>query len=193
MAGILHGIVMALFKLQFMLMMYQTCHPESAQPFLYYHKTLLYMLRYEVGFSVLKFDGKSRTCKNAIFFDDFNSLIAWGINPCDYEYLSDIISKINKLISKEIHEYEWGGGERTWFLSKSDTTTVIDNFAWQDNIVVPTSEILEIILGRKQIMDKWKEDDVRDILSISFDKIKQKPISYIRLVATTKLAKNYEI
>ncbi|MCB0541199.1 MAG: hypothetical protein KDE33_27070 [Bacteroidetes bacterium] len=137
------------------------------------------MLKYEAGFSVLKFDGKSRNCSKGLYFEDVKSLLSAGMNPCDYAYTSEVINKLKRLLSEEICEFEWGGGERTWFLSEPELTLVTDNFGWHENVEVPTSQILELMELRKHLMDNWSKDEVTSLIRDSFEKIIKDKSKYI--------------
>ena len=103
------------------------------------------MLKYEAGFSVLKFDGKSRNCSKGLYFEDVKSLLSAGMNPCDYAYTSEVINKLKRLLSEEICEFEWGGGERTWFLSEPELTLVTDNFVY--DFFFETVNLTEVCKG----------------------------------------------
>lgn len=137
------------------------------------------MLKYETGFSVHKFDGKSRRSGKGLYFEELHYLIPTGINPCGYTHTSEIIVELEKLISGETSEYEWGGGERTWFISERNITLATDNFAKYGNIELPTVEILELMKVRKQLMEDWSRDDVSSLVKHSFEKVKDNRLKYI--------------
>lgn len=137
------------------------------------------MLQYKAGFSVLKFDGTSRSCGKGLYFEEVKSLIASGINPCDYSYTSEVICELRRLLSEEIYEYEWGGGERTCFISDPELTMVTDNFSWQENFDLPTSDILELMHVRKRLMDDWSKDEITNLIKDSFEKVREDKSKYI--------------
>lgn len=136
------------------------------------------MAKFEVGIGVQRFDGKSRVCGNGIYFDEAISLWAAGINPCSYEYTLEILSSLERVLSGEIIEYEWGGGERTWLVSTKELTIATDNFAWQKEDVKTTVEIIEMLEKRKYLMEKLTKENIFQLLKISFEVIKKEPLSF---------------
>lgn len=137
------------------------------------------MLNSGIGFSVLKLNGNSRRVSQGVYFCGLNSLIGGGINPCDYLYTSYVLENLEKLLVGQICEYEWGGGERTWFISEPKNTTVIDNFSWQENIEISTLEILSLMKVRQQLMEDWSRKDITNLIKYSFDKVKKNKSNYL--------------
>ena len=131
------------------------------------------MIDYEIGFAVNRFDGKCRVCKSALFFNAGHSLLASGINPCSYEYVLEIISNLEKIISGEMLEFEWGGGERTWFVSSKESTMALDNFGWSNSIELQTSTMIKILESKKNLSENWVKGDILLLLGKAFDLICQ--------------------
>ena len=136
------------------------------------------MIEYEIGFAVNKFDGISRTCRSGLFFKDTKLLWASGINPCSYDYTLAILEQLENVTLGKILEFEWGGGERTWFISKKEVTLATDNFAWVEAQELPTSEVVHMLQERKQLIEMWPKEAVFALLSTSFERIKNDPNSF---------------
>lgn len=137
------------------------------------------MLEYEIGFAVNKFDGMSRTCRSGLFFKDTKSLWASGINPCSYDYTLTVLEQLENVTLGKILDFEWGGGERTWFISKKEVTLATDNFAWVEAQELPTSEVVHMLQVRKQLIEMWPKEAVFALLSTSFERIKNDPNSFL--------------
>ncbi|MBP7821615.1 MAG: hypothetical protein KA010_01750 [Saprospiraceae bacterium] len=132
-------------------------------------------MEFKKGYSVLKFDGKSRSVSPFIKTDKETDLIDIGINPCDYAYCNLIINELNSLNSNKNFEYEWGGGERVCFTSTSVNTLVIDNFGWSKGIEVPTNELLELVINKNMISENSNIEKIKDLITLAFIEIKLEP------------------
>lgn len=137
------------------------------------------MIEFEAGLSVNRFDGKSRICRSGLFFKDTRLLWASGINPCSYDYTLAILEQLENVTLGKILEFEWGGGERTWFISKKETTLATDNFAWVEAQELPTSEVVHMLQVRKQLIEMWPKEAVIALLSTSFERIKNDPNTFL--------------
>ncbi len=137
------------------------------------------MLEYEVGFSVNRFDGKNRGCGSGLYFKDTKSLWASGINPCSYNYTLAILEQLENVILGKILEFEWGGGERTWFISKKEVTLATDNFAWVEAQELPTLEVVHMLQARKQLIEMWPREAVFALVGTSFEMIKNDTNSFL--------------
>jgi hypothetical protein len=137
------------------------------------------MNEYDKGYSILKFDGSSRAVSPLLLVGDDSYLLSVGINPCDYTYTHEVIDNLEKLVAGEIHEYEWGGGERTWFVSGAESTKAIDNFERYEDIELLTKLILEMMIARKEMMEQLTENEILNLIKQSFEEIKIDPKSYL--------------
>jgi len=134
---------------------------------------------FEQGFFITNNKGSYRRIAPGLYFNDMKSLLSYGMNPCDYEYTLEVISNLEKLRSGELLEYEWGGGERTWFISEQELTTAKDNFEKLKNIELPTVSVLEMMRIRRNLMEKWSKEDILELVSTSFRKIKNDKCRYV--------------
>ena len=132
------------------------------------------LINVEPGFFITKFDGKNRNLY-PIHFDrenQFDSLLTSGTNPCDYLYTTEIINQLKKLIDADLFEYEWGGGERTWFFSEPELTIATDNFGRNGDVKIPTPSILDIMEMHKRLMDEWPKQDILNLVGQAFEMVK---------------------
>jgi hypothetical protein len=136
-------------------------------------------MKYIKGFSVLKFDGISRIVQPYVRTIPEIDLISAGINPCDYNYLIEVIEELRDLIGKKSGESIWGGGERTLFYSYPNISTVTDNFGWSDEFQIPTSLLLELILAKKELAESFNFNSIKEIITNAFIQIKQNPTNYL--------------
>ena len=104
---------------------------------------------------------------------NFDKKFILGDLNLSYKKCIEIIEKIKVLLNlRDNTEYEWGGHRET-FCTYSNKTIIRDNFFDEPELIIDTTEILNMVSDLNFFMETWTTEKLYTEIDLAFRKIKE--------------------